>query len=66
MSERRLEAGLNSFGDLASDEGRRLGDAETIRPLFEEIQLAEHVGLGTFGVGEHYRTNQVDSATLHA
>lgn len=63
MSERRLELGLNSFGDVASDDDRMLSDAETVRLLIEEVQLAERVGLDIFSVGEHYRENQVDSAT---
>ena len=59
----RLELGLNSFGDVASDEGGLLTDAETIRLLLDEVRLAEAVGLDVFSVGEHYRANQVDSAT---
>ena len=31
-----MELGLNSFGDTASDGGRDLSDAETVRLLVEE------------------------------
>ncbi|WP_426518914.1 LLM class flavin-dependent oxidoreductase [Diaminobutyricibacter sp. McL0618] len=54
---------MNSFGDVASDDGRTLSDAETLRLLVGEAQLAEAVGLDVFSVGEHYREGYVDSAT---
>lgn len=63
MNTRRFELGLNSFGDVASHAGRMLSDAETVRLLVEEARLAERVGLDIFSVGEHYRNDQVDSAT---
>lgn len=65
MSEKMqgLSFGLNSFGDVASDGDRTLNDAESVRLLIEEAQLAESVGLDVFSVGEHYREDQVDSAT---
>ncbi|WP_317230639.1 LLM class flavin-dependent oxidoreductase [Clavibacter sp. MX14-G9D] len=59
----RFEIGLDSFGELATDGDRVLGDAETVRLLVEEAQLAEAVGLDVFSVGEHYRAGNVDSAT---
>jgi probable LLM family oxidoreductase len=40
-----------------------LSDAETLRLLVREAQLAESVGLDVFSVGEHYREGFVDSAT---
>lgn len=63
MAERRLQFGLNSFGDVASDGDRVLDDAESVRLLVDEAQLAESVGLDVFSIGEHYREGQVDSAT---
>ncbi|KAA9144656.1 LLM class flavin-dependent oxidoreductase [Microbacterium lushaniae] len=54
--------GLNTFGDVASEAGRLLDDASSVRLLVEEAQLAESVGLDVFSVGEHYRDGQVDSA----
>ena len=60
----RFELGLNSFGEVATDAtGRVLSDAETVRLLVEEAQLAEAVGLDVFSVGEHYRAGQNDSAS---
>lgn len=58
-----LEFGLNSFGDVATDDGRVMSDAESVRLLVEEAQLAESVGLDVFSIGEHYREGMVDSAT---
>ncbi|MFE6995878.1 LLM class flavin-dependent oxidoreductase [Microbacterium sp. NPDC057659] len=58
-----FEFGLNSFGDVATDGGRVQTDAEAVRLLVEEAQLAESVGLDVFSVGEHYKQDQVDSAT---
>ncbi|GAA5198364.1 LLM class flavin-dependent oxidoreductase [Arthrobacter gyeryongensis] len=58
-----LEFGLNSFGDISTDAGRVMSDAETLRLLIEEAQLAEAVGLDVFSMGEHYREGMVDSAT---
>jgi probable LLM family oxidoreductase len=57
-----FELGLNSFGEVATDGGRRLSDAETVRLLVDEARLAEDVGLDVFSVGEHYRDGHNDSA----
>ena len=58
-----VEFGLDSFGDVATDGGQVMSDAESLRLLVDEAQLAESVGLGSFSVGEHYRPGMVDSAT---
>ncbi|MBG7696715.1 LLM class flavin-dependent oxidoreductase [Streptomyces sp. MC1] len=63
MTAPAFEIGLNSFGEVASDGGRTLGDAETVRLLVEEAKLAEAAGLDVFSIGEHYRAGHVDSAT---
>ncbi|WP_432026525.1 LLM class flavin-dependent oxidoreductase [Streptomyces sp. 1222.5] len=58
-----FELGLNSFGEVATDDGRLLDDAETARLLVEEAVRAEAVGLDIFSVGEHYRPDHIDTAT---
>jgi probable LLM family oxidoreductase len=58
-----FELGLNSFGEVATDRGRDLTDAETLRLLVEEARLAESVGLDVFSMGEHYREGHNDTAT---
>ena len=57
-----IEFGLNSFGDVPTHNGRTLSDAETVRLLVDEAQLAESVGIDVFSIGEHYREGYVDSA----
>jgi len=57
-----FEIGLNTFGDVPTEDGRTFSDAETVRLLIEEAKLAERVGLDVFSVGEHYREGFVDSA----
>ncbi|OZD11348.1 LLM class flavin-dependent oxidoreductase [Rhodococcus sp. 06-156-3C] len=59
----KFEVGLDSFGEVATEGGRALSDAETIRLLIEEAQLAESAGLDVFSVGEHYREGHTDAAT---
>ena len=58
-----FELGLNSFGEVATEHGKPLSDAATLRLLVEEAQLAESVGLDVFSVGEHYRDGHNDSAS---
>ncbi|MPY33382.1 LLM class flavin-dependent oxidoreductase [Streptomyces adustus] len=62
MTPLTFEIGLNSFGEVATDGGRVLSDAETVRLLVEEAALAESSGLDVFSLGEHYRPGHVDSA----
>ncbi len=62
MRAHAFEIGLNSFGEVATDNGRTLDDAETVRLLVEEARLAEAAGLDIFSIGEHYRPGHVDSA----
>lgn len=59
----QFEFGLNSFGEVATDNHRTLSDAETVRLLVEEAELAESAGLDVFSIGEHYREDYVDTAT---
>ncbi|MFJ8510924.1 LLM class flavin-dependent oxidoreductase [Streptomyces avermitilis] len=63
MTATAFEIGLNSFGDVATDDGRTLHDAETVRLIIEEAKLAEASGVDVFSVGEHYRPGHVDTAT---
>ncbi|MGD8195274.1 LLM class flavin-dependent oxidoreductase [Herbiconiux sp. P18] len=63
MTAGSIEFGLNSFGDVPTDDGRTLSDPETVRLLVQEAKLAEQVGLDVFSLGEHYREGFVDSAT---
>jgi alkanesulfonate monooxygenase SsuD/methylene tetrahydromethanopterin reductase-like flavin-dependent oxidoreductase (luciferase family) len=59
-----MEVGLYTFGDVGTDPvtGRRVGPAERLRHLLEEISLADQVGLDVFGLGEHHRPDYAISA----
>jgi probable LLM family oxidoreductase len=59
-----MELGLYTFGDVGADSvtGRRVGPAERLRHLLEEIVLADQAGLDVFGLGEHHRPDYAVSA----
>jgi probable LLM family oxidoreductase len=51
-----IELGVNTFGDVTIDSGgQSLSQAETLRHVVTEGELADQVGLDFFGVGEHHR-----------
>lgn len=53
---KKLEFGLNTFGDVSSDlQGRALSHPEVLRNIVKEGVLADKLGLDFFGVGEHHR-----------
>jgi probable LLM family oxidoreductase len=51
-----MELGIGAFGDANYDPetGARIPEAQAIRNLVEAIVLADEVGLGWFGLGEHH------------
>ncbi|MDQ4136306.1 MAG: LLM class flavin-dependent oxidoreductase [Pseudomonadota bacterium] len=59
-----MDIGLYTFGDVGTDPvtGRRIGPAERLRDLVEEIVLADQAGLDVFGLGEHHRPDYAVSA----
>ena len=59
-----MQLGVDSFATAhsASGTGTALSPAEQIRDLLEEIVLADQVGLDAFGIGEHHRSEFLDSA----
>ncbi|MDI6942097.1 LLM class flavin-dependent oxidoreductase [Microbacterium barkeri] len=51
-----IELGLDTFGDVTRGaDGELISDAQTIRNVVAQAQLADEVGLHFFGVGEHHR-----------
>src|SRR5262245_10907122 len=62
MPTSAFELGLNTFGEIATDDGRTMSDAETVRLIVEEARLAEASGLDVFSIGEHYRPGHMDTA----
>src|SRR4051812_46637438 len=58
-----LEFGLDTFLPITVDEsGRPVSGDEAIRNAVEEAVLAEAVGIDSYNIGEHYRTEFMDSA----
>src|SRR5499427_5491677 len=61
-----MQIGVDSFGAVISDPTTEI----TLRPvqrmqnLLEEIVLADQVGLDVFGIGEHHRSEFMDSAPV--
>src|SRR2546430_5763072 len=60
----KMQIGVDSFAAAISDPatGLTLSPVERMGHLLEEIELADKVGLDTFGIGEHHRAEFLDSA----
>ena len=51
-----IELGLDTFGDVTQDEdGTLIADAQALRNVVAQAELADRVGVDAFGVGEHHR-----------
>jgi probable LLM family oxidoreductase len=61
-----MQIGVDSFGAVISDPsmGITLRPVQRMQNLLEEIVLADQVGLDVFGIGEHHRSEFVDSAPV--
>src|SRR3954452_23814561 len=59
-----VHVGVDSFVSAVTDPstGHVIGPAERMAHLLEEIALADRVGLHSFGIGEHHRSEYYDSA----
>jgi probable LLM family oxidoreductase len=59
-----MKIGVDSFVSSVTDPGTGhvVGPAERLEHLLEEIELADRVGLHSFGIGEHHRSEYYDSA----
>jgi probable LLM family oxidoreductase len=59
-----VHLGIDSFVAAVTDPstGRVVGPEERMAHLLEEIELADRVGLYSFGIGEHHREEYYDSA----
>jgi probable LLM family oxidoreductase len=59
-----MQIGLDSFAAIASDPttGLTPRPEEQLRDLLTEIEHADQVGLDVFGIGEHHRSEFLDSA----
>ncbi len=59
-----MQIGIDSFAAAIRDPetGTTIAPSERLRNLIEEIELADQVGLDVFGIGEHHRSEFLDSA----
>jgi len=59
-----MEIGIDSFAAVPTGEDPELeiSAAEAMQQLLERIECADQVGLDVFGVGEHHRSEFLDSA----
>lgn len=59
----QLQLGLDTFGDIpVGPDGHRVSDAQAVRYVLEQGELADRVGVDVFGVGEHHRDDFAVSA----
>ena len=59
-----MQVGVDSFGGVISDPatGLTVSALQRMDNLLDEMVLADQVGLDVFGIGEHHRSEFVDSA----
>ena len=57
-----MQIGIDSFVETSLAKNRAPDQAQRVRDLLEEIELADQVGLDVFGIGEHHRREFVASA----
>ncbi len=63
MATKDFEFGLDSFVPISVDEsGQTLSGDVVIRNTVEEAVLADAVGIDSFNIAEHYRSDMMDSA----
>ncbi len=61
-----MEIGIDSFAGapISNDKDRNLDNAVALNELLERIEFADSSGLDSFGIGEHYRKEFLDSAPI--
>lgn len=57
-----MQIGVDSFAAAHDDASRAVSASQRLRDLVEEIEHADQVGLDSFGIGEHHRSEFLDSA----
>ena len=59
-----MEVGIDSFAARPPSDGAHTaaGSRDALAELLERIEFADEIGLDTFGIGEHYRAEFLDSA----
>ena len=59
-----MQIGIDSFAAAHTESSRATSPSERLRNLIEEVELADQVGLDSFGIGEHHRQDFLDSAPV--
>lgn len=59
-----MQIGIDSFAAAHTESSRAVSPVERLRDLLDEIELADQVGLDSFGIGEHHRKDFLDSAPV--
>lgn len=59
-----MQIGIDSFAAAHTDSSRAVSPSQRLSDLLEEIELADQVGLDSFGIGEHHRKDFLDSAPV--
>ena len=57
-----MQIGVDSFAAAYDEASRAVGTSDRLRNLVEQIEQADQAGLDVFGVGEHHRSDYLDSA----
>jgi probable LLM family oxidoreductase len=57
-----VQIGIDSFAAAYDDASLAVSPSDRLRNLIEQIEFADHVGLDSFGIGEHHRKEYLDSA----
>ncbi|HTH66326.1 MAG TPA: LLM class flavin-dependent oxidoreductase [Gemmatimonadales bacterium] len=57
-----MELGIDSFAAAFTPDSRAVASADRLGDLIEQIVRADQVGLDSFGIGEHHRSEFLDSA----
>ena len=58
-----MQIGIDSFAAISPDENGNWSDAgQAMQHLLERIEGADNAGLDIFGIGEHHRSEYLDSA----
>ncbi|HEY1742491.1 MAG TPA: LLM class flavin-dependent oxidoreductase, partial [Granulicella sp.] len=59
-----MQIGIDSFVETVTGTAQPAGElaVQRVSELMEEIELADHVGLDVYGIGEHHREEYIASA----
>jgi probable LLM family oxidoreductase len=58
----KIQVGIDSFAAAFDDTSLSVKPSDRLQDLIEQIERADRVGLDVFGVGEHHRSEFLDSA----